>query len=226
MSNEGVETVVDALENTARSRGEEVHDRSVERALVVRCSMAEPALDIGLWPIGDTQDRLTLTTLANQTCKSRDGGVQLDSELRHLATAYELSTVVVVGHTNCAVVTDAYEHVVAPHGNAGQDWEGSLASLVQIVEDAFHDRVVEDSIPFRTAHARIVEYNVVRQCAVLRERLPRSTVVAGYVHDENGAYSAFPDEHYLVSLDGVTDPRTLQGRLPADRPARVASLVH
>jgi carbonic anhydrase len=60
---------------------------------------------------------------------------------------------------------------------------------------------------------RLVEYNVVRNVAFLRDRLP-STTIAGVVVDQAGVYGSFPGKEYLVALDDLTEPAALRARLP------------
>jgi carbonic anhydrase len=85
--------------------------------------------------------------------------------------------------------------------------------------------VVDDATPPRVARHRLVEYAVARQVAFLVGRLPDRVTVAGYVHDEDGAYGSFPGRHYLVALDGETEPGTIRSRLPGAADAHVASLL-
>jgi len=49
--------------------------------------------------------------------------------------------------------------------------------------------------------------------------------VAGYVHDQDGAYSSFPDRRSLVAFDGASDPATIRARLSEDASIRVARLL-
>ncbi|MFD1587275.1 hypothetical protein ACFR9U_09785 [Halorientalis brevis] len=83
-----------------------------------------------------------------------------------------------------------------------------------------------ESTPLRTVWYRLVEYNVSRQVQYLQQVLPPSVTIAGYVHDQDGAYSSFPDNRYLVALDGETDPSRIRTLLPEDTSVQVASLLH
>ncbi|MDZ7746967.1 MAG: hypothetical protein U5K28_10840 [Halobacteriales archaeon] len=130
-----------------------------------------------------------------------------------------------MGHTSCEVLEDAYERWVASGAESPAGIEVRLDPLRSLVGDGFEEGVLAESLPLQTVQYRLVEYNVQRQVKLLQQALPSSTTVAGYVHDQDGAYGSFSDKRYLVALDGASDPTTIRARLPDDASIRVASLL-
>jgi carbonic anhydrase len=193
-------------------------------ALLVPCTAARNDHAASLWPVEPAWRVARVPTLGNVAWERQAGDRTLAGALAG-AAGRELGAVVVVGHTECGAVADAYERYRGRGPDAPAGIEARLAPLVAVVGEAVDAGVVDASTPPRTAQYRLVEYNVVRQVAFLAGALPPTATVAGYVHDEDGAYSSFPGEHYLVAADGETDADALRARLPEDRQARVASLL-
>ena len=167
---------------------------------------------------------LGLTTLGNRTWTHRDGERTLDASIREVTADRSPAGVVVVGHTDCDVVADAYDRCCGPARPAAAGVRASLAPLERVVADAVEDGIVDSETPRRRNHHRLVEYNVVRNVAFLRDRFP-SLTVAGVVVDQAGVYGSFPGTGYLVALDAVTEPAALRARLPADTRLSVESLL-
>ncbi|WP_234972361.1 hypothetical protein [Halobaculum gomorrense] len=128
-------------------------------------------------------------------------------------------------HTSCEVLEDAYERWIAPGSESPAGLELRLDPLRSLVEAGFEEGVLTESLPLQTVQHRLVEYNVRQQVRVLQQELPSTVTVAGYVHDQDGAYSSFPDRWYLVAFDGAADPTAIRARLPDDASIRVASLL-
>jgi len=178
-----------------------------------------------LWPVDATWNVVSVRTLGNQTQERYEGNTVPDSDIEHLRTRHDISAVLVVGHTSCGVLEDAYERWVAPGSESPAGIEVRLDPLRSLVGDGFEEGILAESLPLRTVRYRLVEYNVRRQVRFLQQALPSSVTVAGYVHDQDGAYSSFPDKRYLIAFDGATDPATIRARLPEDTSVRVASLL-
>lgn len=213
MSGDGLDAVLDALEAGA-DRTESPTDSAAETALVVSCSTCRSGHRGALWPADASWRVVRVGTLGNQTWRLADGDRVLDRDVAHLTAVRDIDAVLVVGHTDCTVLADAYERSVTPATDAPAGLETRLAPLVSLVEAA--DGLLDASTPLDTARHRLVEYNVVRQVAFLRRHLPASVTVAGYVHDQDGAYRSFPDRRYLVALDDDTEPAAIRERLSDD----------
>lgn len=225
MSENALESVLGSLEDQAESVADQPHHSSSETALVVSCSMSGSDHREVLWPIEPSWNVVDVPTLGNQTWDRYDGETVLDGNLTPFAAEYDLTAVLVVGHTTCDVVADAYDQCVA-ETESPTGIETRLGPLVSLVETASDEGVLDEATPLRAAQYRLVEYNVVRQVAFLRRALPESVTTVGYVHDQDGAYSSFPGKHYLVTLDGETAPSEIRPRLAEERSSQVASLLY
>jgi carbonic anhydrase len=149
--------------------------------------------------------------------------MSLDGNIEHLRTRYDVGVGLVVGYTKCGVLEDAHEQWVVPDSEPLAGIEARLDPLCSLIRDRFEERTVAESMPLRTVRYRLVEFNVHRQIRFLRQALPRSVTIAGYIHDQNGAYSSFPDKRYLVAPDGETDPQTI--RVPENTSVTAVSLL-
>jgi len=225
MNGDRLESVLGLLEDGVESANGQYHGPESETALVVSCSMGRCEHGETLWPVEPSWNVVDVPTLGNQTCERDEGETILDGELAHLVSEHDVATVIVVGHTACAVLEDAYDRAIAATAGSPAGIDLRLSPLVSAAEAAFETGVLDESMSLRRAHARFVEFNVVRQIAFLRAALPDSTTTAGYVYDEDGFYRSFPGSHYLVSLDGETEPAAIQTRLPDGPPPRVSSIL-
>jgi carbonic anhydrase len=225
MSDGRLDALLTGLDRRAR-RPPTVRPTTTGSVLVVSCSMAQCAYDTSLWPLDPSRDVAPVTTLGNQAWDDHDGELVVSGTVAHLAAEREPMAVVVVGHTACTVVADAYERYVAPGEATAAGTEARLDPLVSLVEDAVDAGFVDPSLPLRSARHRFAEYNVVRQVQFLTRELRPSVPVVGHIHDQDGAYRSFPEKHYLVTVDGVTEGDALRARLPDDGSAPIASLLH
>ncbi|MEF8843182.1 MAG: carbonic anhydrase [Haloarculaceae archaeon] len=225
MNGNDLESVIESVQDWGGPRSDTGHRSDTRTALVVSCSMSSCKPGGSLWPVDATWNVFSVRTLGNQTRERYEGKTVLDSTIEHLRTRHDITAVLVVGHTSCGVLEDAYERWVAPDSESPAGIEVRLDPLRSLVGDAFAEGVLAESLPLRTVRYRLVEYNVRRQVRFLQRALPSSVTIAGYVHDQDGAYSSFPDKRYLVALDGVTDPTTIRTRLPEGTSVRVASLL-
>jgi carbonic anhydrase len=225
MNRDDLESLLGLIRDRTGSRRDAGYESDARTALVVSCSMSDCKPRGPLWPIDATWNVLRVRTLGNQTGERREGKTVLDGSVEHLRTNHDVTAILVVGHTSCGVLEDAYERWIAPDPESPPGIEARLDPLRSIVGDGFERGLLAESLPIRTVQHRLVEYNVRRQVRVLRRALPPSVTVAGYVYDQDGAYSPFPDGRYLVAFDGATDPATIRARLPEDTSVRVASVL-
>lgn len=226
MSEESLESVlmqVAAMPGTPPQAGRSGVDEGA--ALVVTCSMSGCTHEGPLWPTDPTWAVRRATTLGNQARERHDGERVLDGSLAQFARAQDVCAVLVVGHTDCDVLGDACEQFVTSPGTAPAGIQARLDPLVSLVRDAVDAGLVDPATSPRTAQRRLVEYNVVRQVQALTETLPHSITVAGYVHDQDGAYGPVPGERYLVTVDGETDDTAISARVPDEESVPVAGLL-
>jgi carbonic anhydrase len=225
MTEDSVEAIIGWVRDRTGTRRGRRQESTAQTALVISCSMSgcEPGGE--LWPADASWDVLEVRTLGNQTRERYEDRTVLDSNIERLRAQHDITAVVVVGHTGCAVLEDAHERWVAPDTGVPAGVEARVGPLRSLVREGFEEGVLAKSMPRRTLRYRLVEYNVRRQVQFLRQSLPPSVTTAGYVHDQDGAYSSFPDKRYLVALDGETEPTRIRTRLPRDASIRTASLL-
>lgn len=226
MTETALSSLLEGLERQLQGLPEPAADGSASgTALVVSCAMAACQHGPSLWPIDPSWDTRAVQTLGAQTWTDYGATRQLDETITQLTATHDVCAVVVVGHTDCTVLADAYEQAVLPAGD--RSGAGThLESMVSLVGDAVAAGVVDRSLSDRQACHRLVEYNVVRQVEFLTESLPEAVAVAGYVHDQTGVYGPFPDKLYLITVDGITDPETLDARLPDHESVPLESLLY
>lgn len=229
MNRNSLESVVESVQDWTESRKDPVRGSDDKTALVLSCSMRGSKSHESLWPIEDTWNILSLQTLGNQA--RRQYGCQdeyeevMNGDIAHLKTRYDITSVVIAGHTDCRALEDAYENWVKPSSDSPVGIETRLKYLRSLVKDGFEEGVLTESMSPRTVRHRLVEYNVCRQTEFLNELFPSSVTVAGYVHDQDGAYGSFPDKRYLVALNSQTNPQSIRDCLPDDTSVRVGSLL-
>lgn len=191
--------------------------------LVVSCPMVQRT-SRRLWPLNPIDTVLSVSRLGSQAWEFVDGNRVLVPDLAHLIRTHELETILVIGHSDCDVVTDVYDEYVAAERTMSAGVETRIKPLVSMVREAIESGHVETDCPRETLLARLVEYTVTRQVEFLVENESVAATVAGYVHDDDGIYGGFPETPYLVSLNGEQNVRTLQSRVPEGRDVTVASV--
>jgi carbonic anhydrase len=223
MTDDTLESLLTGLEEAAQNPTPV--DADGEVVVRVSCSMADRASAVSLWPADASWTLRTVTTLGNQTREEYDGEQVVNGSIAQFTTEYDVRAIQIIGHTGCSVIEDAYERYIASDREIPPGIEARLDPLISLVSDAVDAGVVDSSVSPRTARYRLVEYNVVRQVESLRDRLRAPVPVAGYVHDQDGAYGSFPQKHYLVSVDGETDPDTIRADYPATESVPVSNLL-
>jgi carbonic anhydrase len=191
----------------------------------VCCSDSRVAQD-GMFTVEESGWLFTAGTIGNQAWDLVDGERVVDGNVLYPLVETGTDTAVVVGHTQCGAVTAAYETV----RTGGHDMPPGMAKwvdlLVPVVEAGIEAGVVADHAD-ATAVDRLVEYNVDRQVAFLRENesVPDDTAVYGFVYDFTGAYSGDDGRAYLVNADGETDTGLLRERVPDEHEGAVRRLT-
>lgn len=225
MNGGNLESVIESVQDWTDSERDWVDDSDSRTALVISCSMEGWKPQEPLWPVDATWNLISVQTLGNQTWSRHEGEMMLDGNIEHLRTQYDVEAVLVIGHTKCTILEDAHEQWVAPDSQSPAGIKARLGPLRSLVRDGFEEEFIAESTPLQTVRCRLVEFNVRRQAQFLLQALPRSVTVAGYVHDQDGAYGSFPGKRYLVALNGETEPQTIRTLLPEDTSAHVSSLL-
>ncbi len=177
-----------------------------------------------LWPLGPIDTVLNVTRLGSQTWEFVEDDRVLAPDLVHITRTHELETILVIGHSGCDVVADAYDEYVAPDRSLSAGVETRIDPLVATVREALESDRVGVDCPRQTLLARLVEYTIARQVEFLLENEAVTAPVAGYVHDDDGIYGGFPETPYLVSLNGEQRVRRLKSRVPDSRDIAVDSV--
>jgi hypothetical protein len=181
------------------------------RNLAVSCAGHEEPPD--LWPVCGSDRTASVSSLGAQTRKATDDGVSPLPEVKTVAERHRPRNAVVVGHTDCAVVKDAYEMYLRdtelPKGVALR-----AEPLISLVREAVESENLGEEPNDDFAVHRLVEHNVVRQTAALSEELGDDVTVAGYVYDTEGAYSDGSERHHLVAVDDSTDAESIGSVVP------------
>ncbi len=224
MPNDTLSEFLDRWEHSLEpaERGHEF-DGGTAVGLVVSCPMAQQT-SRQLWPLDPIDSVANVSRLGGQTWKLVEDDRVLAPDVAHLARTQELKTILVIGHSDCGVVADAYDECVAADRTTSTGVDTRVEPLVPTVREAVESSHVETDCPRETLLARLVEYIVTRQVKFLVRSESVTATVAGYVHDDDGVYGGFPDATYLVSLNGEQDVGTLRSRVPERRDVPVASV--
>jgi len=225
MNGDDLGSLIESVRGRTGSRSHAGDGPETRTALVVSCSMSSCTSRGPPWPVDATWNVLRARTLGNQTRERHGGTTVLDGTIEHHRTEHDVTAVLVVGHTSCGVLEDAYERWIEPRSGLPTGIEARLDPLRSLVEDGSEEGFLAASLPPREVRHRFVEYNVRRQVRFLRQALPPSVTVAGYVYDQDGTYGSFPGKRYLVAFDGTTDTTAIRTRLPEDASIRVASVL-
>lgn len=224
MPGDDLESILDSLVAADQQDPAERGDRSSLTALLVHCSFHQVDRKGDLWPVESDWQIIDLESPGTQIRTSSDEGYVVDGSLRHHVTQYDIDAVLVLGHTACNVVADAYRHHATETFEQPQGVEGHLQPLISLIEDAESAGHIDTSAGVRQAQYQLVEYSVVRQVEILREHLRPSIAVAGYVHDQDGVYDNSPGTPYLVAVGDVTEPDRVVRLLPETERTAVDSL--
>jgi hypothetical protein len=120
------------------------------------------------------------------------------------------------------VLEDACERRIAPDSDPPAGIEIRLDPLVSLLGDGFEKRPRRNRCRFgqhgidSSSTPSTGKSGVSRRYSLIRS-------VTGYVYHRDGAYSSFPDNRYVVALDGEAGLTTIRARLPEDASVRVAS---
>jgi carbonic anhydrase len=214
-----MEALIELLDGNARhasafeDRFDDVQDAQHPDAVTVCCSDSRVLQD-HVWGNDQPGHVFTVGNIGNRVVqRTPDGDVVSGDVLYPLAhTGTELA--VVVGHTGCGAVTATYQHLTdgvdEPPGI--QHCIDLLAPRLEPGVDALPDDLGDDA-----AVNHLVEYNVDRQVAALRESddLPDAVDVVGGVYDFQDVYGDDRGLVHVVNVDGERDPDALRDAYPA-----------
>jgi carbonic anhydrase len=197
-------------------------------ALVSMCCSDSRVPQAGMWDAEEPGWVFTPSTIGNQVWDDVDGERVVDGSVLYPLAYTDTETAAVVGHTGCGAVTAALDAVRSGDGDyetpAGvAKWVDALAP---VVEDGLSDDRVRENGDVGLVN-QLVEYNVDRQVAFLRESeaVPDAVAVYGFVYDFQRVYGDEPGRAYLVNAEGDTDTGRLRERVPDEFEGHVRRLL-
>jgi len=211
---------------------------SQEPVVVSVCCSDSRVSQEGMWDVTEPGWLFTPSTLGNQVWDRHGGERVVDGSVLYPIAYTGTQTAVVVGHTGCGAVTAALKAVRGDEvdgGAADEPQEGVetlpgvakwVDELVPVVEDGLADDRVDPDREVGLVD-QLVEYNVDRQVAFLRESadVPADTTLYGFVYDFQAVYGDAPGRAYLVNADGETDADALRERVSEEFEETVRRLL-
>ncbi|WP_137283948.1 carbonic anhydrase [Halorussus salinisoli] len=193
----------------------DVQDEQHPGVVSICCSDSRVSQE-GMWNVTKPGQLFTPSNIGNQVWDVYEGERVVNGNLLYPVAHTGTETVAVVGHTGCGAVTAAYRAVTDGEDPDHRGIEKWVRSLVSVVEAGLESEVVDADAADESVVNQLVEYNVHRQVAFLREAdaIPNSTSVYGFVYDFQRVYGDDYGRTYLVNDDGETDPDAIADRLP------------
>ncbi len=196
-------------------------------AVVTVCCADSRVPQVGMWGTGEPGRLFTPSNIGNQVIDDADGELVVDGSLLYPIYHAGTDTVTVVGHTGCGAITAAYGIVTGDDRPGPRGVDALVDRLVPIVEDGLaSDRIDTDTNEGMLIN-QLVEYNVDRQIAVLKqsEDVPDDVHCYGFVYDFQGIYGDDHGRAYLVNRHGETDPDEVASELPEEFQSVARSLL-
>lgn len=198
-----------------------VQDSQHPEAVTVCCSDSRVAQE-RMWNIVEPGRIFTPSNIGNLAWDRHADEYVVDGSLLYPLVHTGTQTAVVVGHTGCGAVTAAYRSVTDGTDGGESDFGHApgiakrVALLTPVVEEALDRGIVDATVPEHTAVNRLVEFNVDRQAAFLRNAdvVPDEVSVHGCVYDFQDIYGDVRGRAYLIDLDGITKPDAIREALP------------
>jgi carbonic anhydrase len=219
-------------------RFDDLQNAQYPDAVSVCCSDSRVLQD-DLWGNDEPGRVFTVGNIGNRAVQRTDAGeTVVGGDVLYPLAYTDTRTAVVVGHTGCGAVTATYDAVRADRVDAGDaSTPGPDPTPVDVHPPGVR-RCIEllrphvepgvDELPDGLTHAdavnHLVEYNVDRQIAALRDSadVPDDVTVVGAVYDFQDVYGGARGEVHVVNVDGEHDPERIRDANPdlADRVTR------
>jgi carbonic anhydrase len=196
-----------------QSKFDDLQDAQHPDAVTVCCSDSRVLQD-RMWGNDEPGQVFTCGNIGNRVVQGTDGEQVVSGDVLYPVEHAGTETVVVVGHTGCGAVTATYadltEGIEEPAGI-----RRCLDLLAPHVEPGIES--LPENLSEREAVNRLVEYNVDRQVAFLRDsdEIPDAVTVYGVVYDFQDVYGDRRGEVHVINVDGERDPETLREENPA-----------
>ncbi|WEL17458.1 Carbonic anhydrase [Halorhabdus sp. SVX81] len=181
-------------------------------AVTVTCSDSRVLAD-HVWNNDEPGTIFTVSNIGNRVVQHADGESVVSGDVLYPIVHTGTETAVVVGHTGCGAVTATYDALTGGLSEPpGIDHSvGLLEPLLQAGVEA-----LPDTLDRAAAIDHLVEYNVDRQVAFLRDSpdVPADVDVVGVVYDFQDRYDGRRGEVHVINVNGETDPDALRKTHP------------
>ncbi|WP_306055178.1 carbonic anhydrase [Natronococcus wangiae] len=181
-----------------------------------------------MWGVDQPGAVFTPSNIGNQVWDEDEGERIVDGGVLYPIHHAGTDVAAVVGHTGCGAVTAAYQVATGGDDPGPRGVDKWVELLVPVVEEALESDLVDAEADEETVINQLVEYNVDRQVAFLRESedVPDDVDVYGFVYDFQGVYGDEYGRAYLVNHNGETDPAVVADRIPDEYETATHSLLY
>ncbi|WP_336134767.1 carbonic anhydrase [Natronomonas amylolytica] len=185
-------------------------------AMVSVCCSDSRVSQEGMWDVDEPGWLFSVANIGNQTWDAVGNERVVNGDVLYPLRYTGTDTAAVVGHTGCGAITATLEDV---HGETKGELPPGIKQRVSwlraVIEDGLDDARVRTDRDVNLVD-QLVEYNVDRQVAYLRENeeVPDGTTILGFVYDFQGVYGDVRGRSYLVNHDGETDIDRLAEAVP------------
>jgi len=206
-----------------RDRFDAVQESQAPGAVTVCCSDSRVLQD-HIWGNEEPGRLFTCGNIGNRVVQRTAEGTAVSGDVLYPIEHTGTELAIVVGHTGCGAVTATYDDLTD-----GLDEPAGIEHCIGLLKDILAPGVA--ALPADVGRAgainRLVEYNVDRQVAFLRESddVPDDVTVVGVVYDFQDVYSERRGEVQVINVGGETDVAALREANPviADRIRRLWS---
>jgi carbonic anhydrase len=197
-------------------RFDDVQDAQHPAAVTVCCSDSRVLQD-HVWDNDEPGHIFSCGNIGNRVVQRTAGGVAVSGDVLYPLAHTGTDLAVVMGHTGCGAVTAAYDGLTGDLSEP-PGIEHCLDLLKPHLEPALD--ALPDDVGRPGAINRLVEYNVDRQVAFLRESpdVPESVDAVGVVYDFQDVYGGRRGEVHVVNVDGETNTDALRDAHPEIAP--------
>lgn len=191
-----------------RSRFDDVQDGQRPTLVSICCSDSRVLQD-HMWDNDDPGSIFTVGNIGNRVVQDTADGLAVSGDVLYPVEHTGTETVAVVGHTGCGAVTATYDALTD-----GVSEPPGIEHCVGLLESELVEGIdlLPDDLDRATAINYLVEYNVDRQVAFLRESddVPDAVDVVGLVYDFQDVYDGKRGELHVVNVNGERNPETLR----------------
>jgi len=195
-----------------RDRFDDVQDAQYPDAVTICCSDSRVLQDHA-WGNEKPGHIFTCGNIGNRVVQHTESGPAVSGDVLYPIAHAGTEIAVVMGHTGCGAVTATYDDITG-----GLSEPAGIEHCVGLLRPHIEPGVdaLPEDVDRTGAINRLVEYNVDRQVAFLRESedISDSVDIVGAVYDFQDVYSGERGEVHVINVDGETDPDALRSAHP------------